>query len=293
MRIEKNAAIMFADICGSTPLYESLGDGPAHKLVATLMRSVDQLIERHKGLVVKHIGDEVLAVFDHLENASDCALHIHQLSADASSTYQLRMKIGIRYGSVFLENADVFGDTVNTAARIVSLAKPGQTLVGAEICSIKLKSGGIRSIGFHGLKGKKSETEIYELLGVQARNLTTRASPSQPGKLAPRKLRLTINSESVEVTTGQKIVIGRDIESDLQIDHPLVSREHAVVEGIRNRFVLRDHSTNGLTVLANDGKEYVLHREGITLVGRGRIYFGTHEIDSGDVPIVRYDNSEE
>ncbi len=79
-RIEKNAAVMFADICGSTTLYERLGDGPAHHLVSDLMKSVDSLIEKHNGRVVKHIGDEVLAVFAKLESAASCATHIHRLS---------------------------------------------------------------------------------------------------------------------------------------------------------------------------------------------------------------------
>lgn len=291
-RIEITAAVMFADICGSTPLYESLGDGAAHHLVSNLMKSVDSLIEKHNGRVVKHIGDEVLAVFEQLESAASCAIHIHQLSENEKTASSLQMKIGIRFGAVFLENSDVFGDTVNTAARIVSMATPGQTLAGDEISGIELKSGAIRSIGFHKLKGKKNVVEIYELLGAQPKGLTTCVAPSRKNRRKERVLRLIFTDTEVEIGAGQKIVIGRDEQNALRIDHHLVSREHAEVEGVRDRFVLRDISTNGLTVLANDGSEYALHREGITLVGNGEIHLGTQSASTGDVPIVRFVNTE-
>ncbi|MFZ4538151.1 adenylate/guanylate cyclase domain-containing protein [Propionivibrio sp.] len=291
-RIEINAAVMFADICGSTHLYERLGDGTAHHLVSNLIKLVDSLIEKHNGRVVKHIGDEVLAVFEKLENAASCAIHIHKLSEDEKALSSLQMKIGIRFGAVFLENSDVFGDTVNTAARIVSMATPGQTLVGAEISGIELKSGAIRSIGLHKLKGKKNVVEIYELLGAQPKGLTTCVAPSRKNRRKERVLRLCFADTEIEMVVGQKIIIGRDEQNALRIDHHLVSREHAEVEGVRDRFVLRDISTNGLTVLASDGREYALHREGITLVGNGEIHLGTQSASSSDVPIVRFVNAE-
>ena len=291
-RIEINTAVMFADICGSTTLYERLGDGPAHHLISSYMKSVDSLIESHNGRVVKHIGDEVLAVFEKLESAASCAISIHQLSVIESASSSLQMKIGIRFGATFIENSDVFGDTVNTAARIVSMATPSQTLVGAEILGIKLNSGAIRSIGFHRLKGKKNAVEVYELLAPQAKGLTTCVAHSRKNRKKERVLRLIFAGIEIEIGTGQKIAIGRDEHNSLRIDHHLVSREHAEVEGIRDRFVLRDISTNGLTVLASDGGEYALHREGITLVGNGEIHLGTQSANAGDAPIVSFVNIE-
>lgn len=290
--IERNAAIMFADICGSTTLYESLGDETAHHLISTYMKQVNLTITQNSGRVIKYIGDEVLAIFEQLKDAANCAIHIHQLSENKMFFPSLKMKVGIRFGSVFLESKDVFGDTVNTAARIVSMATPGQTLLGAEITGIKLKSGAIRSIGFHKLKGKQNAVEIYELLDSQPKGLITCAIPLQKNQRKKRILRLKFSNSEIEVSSGQKITIGRGAQNTLQIDHHLVSREHAELEGIRDRFVLRDISTNGLTILSGNGSEYILHREGITLIGSGIIYLGTQMISSSDVPIIYFVNTE-
>lgn len=293
MRTKAHAAVMFVDICDSTTLYERLGDASAYHLLSAAIQSTDTLIKQHEGQVVKHIGDGILAIFSRLEQAAECAIQIHQSSNRTAASPAVRMKIGIRAGSVFLENADVFGDTVNTAARIVSMATPGQTLAGSEISGIQLKSGVIRSIGFHRLKGKQNTVEIHELLGTQPRGITTCVAPSRKRQRQKRLLRLCFEAIEINMGLEQRMSIGRGERNTLQIDHPLVSREHAEIEGKSNRFVLRDLSTNGLILIASDSSEYALHREGMTLSGTGEIHLGTQSTSSDNAPIIHFMHIEE
>ena len=127
--------ILFADLTGSVRLYESLGDIAAKSIVVELQEQLSTEVVKSKGIVHEIIGDEIMCCFDQAEHAIECAKKIHQRAEDycrqpgASLAEQpalpdkIEMRVGIHAGPVIRDGDRLFGDTVNTGARIMSIAQ--------------------------------------------------------------------------------------------------------------------------------------------------------------------------
>ena len=172
-------AIMFADISGSTSLFEQLGDQKARAAIASCLREVFELIHKFSGKVVKTIGDEVMSVFAFAEKAAGAAGQIHELLD--SKTYQgvkvvhaCRCALRPRQS---LRTRTCFGDAVNLAARMVAQAKARQTIISkssVDLLPAHLKSS-CRFVDSAPIKGKKEEIGIYELLWEEEEDVTSMA----------------------------------------------------------------------------------------------------------------------
>lgn len=124
----KLAAIFFADVVGYSAMANEDEEGTHHHLRASLDR-ITKLIDDHGGAVVNYAGDAVLGDFPTASAALACAIEIqktqnHPVDRE-STTSPIRFRIGINLGEVILDRDDVYGDGVNVAARIESLADPG------------------------------------------------------------------------------------------------------------------------------------------------------------------------
>ena len=122
-------AIVFADVVGSTRLYEELGDQRAREVVATCIDIMRQATEEHHGTVIKTMGDEVMSTFAVANDALNAAAKMQksitgnpELTAEG---HHVAIRIGCHAGPVVVENRDVFGSTVHTANRMTSQAKAG------------------------------------------------------------------------------------------------------------------------------------------------------------------------
>jgi hypothetical protein len=109
-------AVLFADVAGSTRLYETLGDAAALKLVSELLSALRGVATRCGGRVVKNLGDEILCVFPDAAHALRAACDM-QLAAGGHCA----VRVGLHCGEVLESGGDIFGDTVNTAARVTAL----------------------------------------------------------------------------------------------------------------------------------------------------------------------------
>ncbi|MGH8560797.1 MAG: adenylate/guanylate cyclase domain-containing protein, partial [Nevskiales bacterium] len=125
--------ILFADICGSTRLYESLGDTRASAAIGNCLKQIEHSARAHGGELIKTIGDEVLMLFPQPDDAATAArdMHLAAHALPATENSPMTLHIGFHLGSALREGKDVLGDGVNVAARLVGLAKPGQTLTSA------------------------------------------------------------------------------------------------------------------------------------------------------------------
>ena len=123
------AAVLFADVSGSTKLYESAGNAVAHAAVESCVNLMKQKTQAAKGRVIKTIGDEVMYAVDDPVAAAHLALDL--VSVEDESFPELR--VGVAYGPVLTKLGDVFGPVVNIAARLTELARPGRVLVDRDL----------------------------------------------------------------------------------------------------------------------------------------------------------------
>jgi len=274
-------AILFADVAGSTKLYEDVGDDKARAMISHCIDSMSKSTQAMRGRVIKTIGDEVMCVFVDADSAVKAAYDMQEtISNDFSHGRALAIRVGAHFGPAILEaDGDIFGDAVNVAARMAGIAKAGQIIVSedtVERLSDELKSDA-REFDRAPIKGKKEHMIIYEVVWQQE-DVTRMAAP---GVIAPAmvnqstRMKLRWRDKSIELTNNTGVtVIGRGDQADFIIDDKLASRMHARIEVRRGKFVVVDQSTNGSFVKTNDGREVYLRREELHLVGAGCISLG-------------------
>jgi hypothetical protein len=277
-------AVLFADIAGSTKLYEVLGDAAAKAMIDEALVEMTAVTTRHAGRVIKTIGDEVMCVFDGADRgfiaATDMQNRIDKLPVVNGA--KRRIRVGFHAGTVIEENGDVFGDTVNTAARMAGLAKGMQiitTRTTVDMLSPALRMG-TRDIAALAVKGKADDLAVCEVIWQEGDDLTmTAPSVSLPQSQAVLVLRHT-GREIVMNQSRPAVSLGRDASGDIVIADPKASRNHARIERRRDKFFLADQSTNGTFVTFTGEAELSLRREELMLRGSGIIVFGHSAAES-------------
>jgi len=282
---ERSLAVLFADIAGSTRLYEQLGDAQALATIGRCLALVQDASRGHGGRAIKTIGDEVMVVFPTADEAAAAAAEIqHQMSALArTDNLRVAFRVGFHFGPAIEADGDVFGDSVNVAARMVALAKSGQIILSAptaEALSPSLR-GSLREVDVMTVKGKEKDIAIVELLWQDSAELT--ALVTRP-KLHADKLELRHGARAILLNSGSSaLTLGRDAQNDVVIADPLASRLHARIERRRGNFVLIDQSSNRTFVTIEGEDEIQLRREDFKLRGRGRLSLGhPYELESGE-----------
>jgi hypothetical protein len=194
----------------------------------------------------------------------------------------LAVRIGLHYGPVIEDRDDVYGDSVNLAARMVSVAKAQQIITTQEtVAALSADVARLTRIYDRAtVKGKQGKVTIYEVLW-DVRDLTAIMSVTAVTRnLAAKQLRLRYGGREALVSADTRLfVLGRGLHCDLVVQSRLASRIHAKIEYHRGKFVLIDQSTNGTFVRTQDGKEVYLRREGLPLWGKGTISLGQSVAD--------------
>jgi class 3 adenylate cyclase len=279
---EIEIAILFADVVGSTKLYELLGDARAREMVGICIDVMRAATERNHGTVIKTMGDEVMATFPAADDALDAAAQMQkQIAAHPElkvGEQTVTIRIGCNFGRVVLENRDVFGSAVHTANRMTSQAKGGQIVTTAtmiERLSDEWRAS-VRQIDIATLKGLSSEVALFEVLW-QPDDVTSMvpAIAIAQKRVKAARLRLRYQGQEVLVEDGRtNVSMGRAEENDLVVKGDLISRLHARVELNRNKFMLIDQSTNGTFVVGKDGEEAFVRRDSMQIRGQGLIGLG-------------------
>ena len=284
-------AILFADISGSTSLYEKLGNSQALRMVNDCFGSMRTALETHHGTLVKTIGDEIIARFDSADHALQAASAMQvALRARAADAPQLGVKIGFTYGPVIQENADVFGDTVNLASRMVAMANPGQILTtrhAVEVLTPFLRST-CRNLYTTNVKGKTEKIVVFEVMWHQDKGITVVGGPGEmePGKPVTAKFSYRGKEWTLD-EARDAVTAGRDPVSDILVAGDKVSRNHARIFTRQGKYVLVDQSANG-TFVKRENREILLQREEYILTGHGQIGLGQSVLDSGE-EIITYE----
>ena len=214
-------AILFADVVGSTRIYEVMGDLRARDMVLTCVEIMRAATEQNHGTVIKTIGDEIMATFPTANDALNAAsrmqhdIRIHQeLKVEGQP---IAIRIGGHFGPVVLENRDIFSAAVHTANRMTSQAKAGQIMITSAMVERLAPEwqSAVRQIDVATLKGKTSEDELFEVLW-QKEDATSMLPAIALGNAASRekqrvrRLRVRFQGEEIVVDDSRtNIAIGR------------------------------------------------------------------------------------
>lgn len=281
--------VMFADVSGSTHLYESLGDTLAHTCISASLSRICYHVESHRGRVVETIGDEVMATFYSIDEAASAAVAMQQhfFHQPVHQGHYIGIRIGFHYGPIEYDEGHPFGDTVNVAARVVSLCESGRIIATRQTLDHLRQTERfyLRPYQRARVKGKSKPLLVVELVwnsedstslfNATNLNLTTQFTLTEKSAVIRHlqdAIRLTPDSPP--------LVFGRGQHCDIVTESNLASRNHGKIEFRDGEFVIVDHSTNGTYVQmlsgkrASDGTTVRLHRREFPLRGKGMVSVG-------------------
>lgn len=286
-------SILFADVCGSTRLYETLGDQRAQQVIGECILFMLDIVERHNGTLVKTIGDEIMVRFDDPNDGirAACEIQEENESGRLYSGQRISLRAGIHHGPAILDDGDVFGDAVNVAARMAGIAKATQIITTGD--TIERLDEDLQDMAREfdrtTVKGKTEVLSICEMLW-ESDDVTTMNVPSaQAPAAASSYLVLTVDGQEHRISSSEQPVctLGRGTQSDLVVPAPLASRVHCRFEYRRGKFVLVDQSTNGTFVRTGDGENVYLRREELLIWGNGMVSLG-EEISEQNDHVIRF-----
>jgi len=281
-------AVLFVDVSGSTRLYETLGDERALACVGRSLAIIARVCGDCGGKVIKTTGDGAMCMFE----TADAALRASRLMQEKTDEQQepgepsLGIHIGCHFGPVLEKAGDLFGDTVNLAARVAGVAKVGQIITTADTIG-KLSPAlaeCARKLSRVPVKGKQKAVVIYEFMWQDSADVTALGTGTDHGRIA----RLVLKYEGREWSFDGpgELSFGRDGACDIVVGDRKASRQHARVERRRDKFVLADQSSNGTWVqFAGEAEEVMLRREELMLRASGLIGLGHSPTDGQGAPV--------
>ena len=273
----RSCLVLFVDISGSSRLYQQLGDEAAHRRVQACLDLLRGIVTAQSGRVVKTIGDGLLCEF------ADADAGLVGAEAMQSAVEQeggqrepkLNIHVGCHFGPVIDTAGDLYGDTVNVAARVLDLAREGQIIITQETAR-QLSEALQRHVRLlHGVhvRGRHDPLTAVDYVWQKHGDFTA-AAPAPTASAARLKLQFDGRELWLDHAGLSVIRLGRGLECHIIVREPEASRLHATIEARGDRFVLMDHSSNG-TYLAFEGPtEVCLKREEIILPPRGHIALG-------------------
>ncbi len=279
----RTLAILFADIGGSTRLYEQVGDLEAHRRVAESLAFMEHAITDHGGTLLRTVGDASLASFENCDDALLAACAMQQLHRHSP----LSVRVGFHYGQVIPDKGDVYGTAVNIAARVASFARVDE-ITATRTCIDWLSDENRRRatlLDTTTLKGISEAIGIYRIAWLDRDDSTT-VIASQPVnsstpdagavlELVAGKRRMVLQCASGSAS------LGRSTENDLPIASDRASRKHALIEWQHGQFMLSDLSTNGTFIQRDRQSAVFIRRDVASLIGTGRVGIGHSPDDDG------------
>ena len=263
----------------ATVLFAGVSDATLDAVTACMER-LREATGTAGGRVVKTVGDGLMALFPSADAAAMAAAAMQKaLEAMPEHAPRPGVRIGFHSGPVInREDGDVFGDTVNLAARLAQQAARDQILTSAATAEGlgEPYRACLRRLYAVELKGKAEEVDLCELVWRVGNDTDTfdvrmRSAP----RAKPQVLRLIHKGQEMpRRREPDSFTIGRDAECDLVIHHHLVSRQHCSIQRRGDKFVLADLSSNGTFVTVEGDTEFPLRREEFILRRKGVISFG-------------------
>jgi adenylate cyclase len=285
------AAVLLADVVGSTPLYERIGDDAALQQVSDCLDAMREIVAWHGGDFIYSKGDDVLSLFERPEAALTA---VCQISSQLTK-WPLSARIGLHFGAVIRARGALFGDVVNVTARLSSTANPGEVLISQSFFEA-LSAGSrnaLRLLDKMAFKGRQDLFDVYTLgsddgLGT---HIASRGTFVDRRSAPPRQINLVIRygDQLRSCRNNEFVTIGRSPECNIVVQRPWVSRHHATLTISNGKARLIERSSSGTFVsMGPDHDEVFVRREDILLFGSGVISPGQRS-SLGDAQILHYE----
>ena len=291
--------VLFADLRGSTSLFERLGNAQATAVVTRAISTAGARVTALGGTIVKTLGDGLMATFDEALPALLCALRMQDaLDAMAAAPApdggapalprSVRLQVALASGEVVELGDDCYGDAVNVAARLLDHASDGEILVTQRIFDSlppELQPR-FRHLDSLVLRGRVEPVSVHVLGGRRALDSGATAFSEAPIPDEPDGIRLAWNEqERMFGALHMPVVLGRSTQSAFCVDDSRVSRAHARIDWHGGAFQITDLSFNGTYVRFGDGEIVSLRRGSCTLHGHGRVGLGGSPAEPGTAAV--------
>ncbi|HEY4082708.1 MAG TPA: adenylate/guanylate cyclase domain-containing protein [Burkholderiaceae bacterium] len=296
----RELTVLFADLRGSTGLYETLGNAEASAVVTHAVSQIGRAVDECSGKLIKTLGDGLMAVFPSPRDAVKAAGRMHDFLEKVVSRGKrnaskglggLRMQVALARGEVVEMGGDCFGDAVNVAARLLDHAGDNETLITAEVLEglPSQQKSRFRSLDLINVRGRAEPVHVHVLDQPQAGDVATQFG-EVVHNATPDGIRLVwMDLDRVFDIEAMPIVLGRSTQATYCITDGRVSRSHARIEWNGGSFSVTDLSYNGTYVrFGGSGEMVSLKRGGCTLHGSGVIGLGSPPVDAA-APSVRFE----
>ncbi len=285
--------VLFADLRGSTSLFERLGNAEATSVVTHTVAELARSVAQRGGQVVKTLGDGLMAVFE----ASIPAVQAAGLMQDtlealvtrgsehgaSAGLRALRLQVALARGEIVEMGGDCFGDAVNVAARLLDHAGDNEILLTEEVFAGLPREQQLRfrSLDWMHLRGRAEPVLVHLLSGKRTSTDAVTAFGAVAPSAEPDGIRLVWQrANRVYASLRLPVVLGRSPQSAFCVDDSRVSRQHARIDWHGGVFSLADLSYNGTYVRFASEEEVVSLRRGTcTLHGNGVIGLGGSPAD--------------
>jgi adenylate cyclase len=281
-------AILYADVSGSTRIYEKFGDAVAREAIRACIEILTDVSEQYDGHVVKTIGDEVMCAFGNPLKAALAAAAMHEALQLASeqgrfSCGALHVKIGWHYGTIHHRGHEIIGEAPVIAQQIIRKARADEILTSEQSIhelpdELRVRARRVDSIEAEAYAGQvivyaqawedeedtKEQVTRYDVRAVDV-DETTRFSALM---LEYNGMTLWLDADHTHCS------IGRGAGNDLRVSGKFTSKLHAEITFRNGNFNLHDMSTNGTDIIFDNGEARRVHREEMFLHQHGTICFG-------------------
>ena len=286
--LRARCTVLFADLRGSTGLYERLGNAAAAELVTRTVEALASTGVGTHGRVVKTLGDGLMALFTTSQAGVAAALRMQAMiakgldrSGPASAPVQrfsgLRLHVALEHGEVVELGDDIYGDAVNVAARLLDHSGDQEILITRHVLEHldEPTRGMFRSLDTIVLRGREQPVSVFTCAATLQRDGPETGFERWDESEEPDGIRLS--SPTCELVLGLSslpALLGRGAQAQFLVNDASTSRSHAQLEWRGQSLQITDLSSNGTHVRFSDGELVTLRRSSCVLHGRGQIGLG-------------------
>lgn len=295
--------VVFADLTGSTGVFESLGNAKATQAITRLTQWIGKVCTAQGGEVVKTLGDGVLMVFTDNTSAIESVTEMQRVHSERIKTWpdklKMHLQVGMARGEVIEQSQDYFGDAVNVASRLSDLSGPDQILATDVVIDSLAPDSLVRfrSLGAMDIRGRNESCNVYRV-EWQNEVLSDFFTVPAPLNMSPFAAKGTPQLGSIALSwldveaafTSEQLPVhlGRDADAQFVVNDPRVSRLHAKIMWRAGKFYLEDVSSYGTWVRFAGGDAIIaLRRQECVLLVEGEIALGA-PFEDFTVPTVSF-----